>query len=146
MDLLLFLLHGRVLLSQRFFLLLNGLQLAVQVFFLLLQTVFLPLQIGSAGFFFLLVISTAFQDLFLGFQQRFFSLGLGALDGFVDNAPSFFFSVGDFLFIVFYTTIPSKKVETRSTDQKGNNAYYDFGLHISDSFLSISAFCPCKTP
>ena len=36
-DLLLFLLHGCVLLGQRFFLLLNGLQLAVQIFFLLLH-------------------------------------------------------------------------------------------------------------
>ena len=101
-DLLLFLLHGRVLLSQRFFLLLNGLQLAVQVFFLLLQTVFLPLQIGSAGFFFLLVISTAFQDLFLGFQQRFLLFALGVADRFVDDAPAFFFGAGDLFFRYFF--------------------------------------------
>ena len=101
-DLLLFLLHSRVLLSQRFFLLLNGLQLAVQVFFLLLQTVFLPLQIGSAGLFFLLVISTAFQDLFLGFQQRFLLFALGVADRFVDDAPAFFFGAGDLFFRYFF--------------------------------------------
>ena len=101
-DLLLFLLHGRVLLGQRFFLLLNGLQLAVQIFFLLLQTVFLPLQIGSAGLFFLLVISTAFQDLLLGFQQRFLLFALGVADCFVDDAPAFFFGAGDLFFRYFF--------------------------------------------
>ena len=91
-----------MLLGQRFFLLLNGLQLAVQIFFLLLQTVFLPLQIGSAGLFFLLVISTAFQDLFLGFQQRFLLFALGVADRFVDDAPAFFFGAGDLFFRYFF--------------------------------------------
>ena len=59
----------------------------------LLQTVFLPLQIGSAGLFFLLVISTAFQDLFLGFQQRFLLFALGVADRFVDDAPAFFLAL-----------------------------------------------------
>ena len=90
-DLLLFLLHGRVLLGQRFFLLLNGLQLAVQIFFLLLQAVFLSLQIGSAGFFFL-----------LGFQQRFLLFALGVADRFVDDAPAFFFGAGDLFFRYFF--------------------------------------------
>ena len=91
LDLLVFLVHGRVLLCEGFLLLLNGLGLAVQVLFFLLQAVFLPLQVGSAFFYFLLILAAVFQNLFFGFQQCLFLLGLGALDGLVDDALSLFF-------------------------------------------------------
>lgn len=69
----------------------QSLGLAVEVLFLLLQAVFLPLQVGSARLLFLLVLAAVLQNLFFGFQQCLFFLGLGALDGLVDDALSLFF-------------------------------------------------------
>ena len=60
LDLLVFLIRGRVLLGKRFLFLLNGLGLAVQVFFLLLQAVFLPLQVSPAFLYFLLILAAVF--------------------------------------------------------------------------------------
>ena len=91
LDLLIFLVHGRMLLGQGLLSLLQSLGLAVEVLFLLLQAVLLPLQIGSARFLFLLVLAAVLQNLFFGFQQCLFLLGLGALDGLVDDALSLFF-------------------------------------------------------
>ena len=122
LNLLLFLFHSGVLLCKGFFFFLNGLQLAVQIFFLLLQAVFLSLQIGSAGFFFLLVVSAAFENLLLGLQQRFLLLGLGALDCLIYNAPAFFFGAGDFLFRYPFPIIDSEGEENHSAHHKGNDA------------------------
>ncbi|CAN4072520.1 choloylglycine hydrolase, partial [Dysosmobacter welbionis] len=90
-DLLVFLVDGRMLLGQGLLSLLQSLGLAVEVLFLLLQAVFLPLQVGSARLLFLLVLAAVLQNLFFGFQQCLFFLGLGALDGLVDDALSLFF-------------------------------------------------------
>ena len=97
LDLFVFLVDGRVLLGQRFFLLLHGFQLAVQVLFLLLQAVFLPLQVSSALLYFLLILAAALQNLFFCFHQGLALLGFRAFDGLVDDALSLFFSAGDLL-------------------------------------------------
>ena len=91
LDFFIFLVDGRMLLGQGLFLLLVGLDLTLQALFLLLQAVFLPLQVGSARFLFLLVLAAVFQNLFFCFQQGLTLLGFRALDGLVDDAPSFFF-------------------------------------------------------
>ena len=115
LDLLVLAVHGRVLLGQGLFLLLHGLGLAVQVLFLLLQAVLLPLQIGSAGLLFLLVLAAAAENLFLGLQQHFLFLGLGALDGIIHDAKSFLVRVGDLRLrlLGFALPIPDPEKEAR---------------------------------
>ncbi|MPM14307.1 hypothetical protein SDC9_60669 [bioreactor metagenome] len=83
--------HLLVLLGQGIFLFLNGLGFTVEVLFLLLQAVFLPLQLGPAFLYFLLMFAAVFQDLFLCFQQGFFLLGFCTFYRLVDDAPSLFF-------------------------------------------------------
>ena len=97
-DLLRSLVGGGVFCGEGFLFLLDGIHLMIEVFLLLLQSALLLLQVGTALLDLSLVLAAAFQNLFFGFQQCLFFLGLGALDGLVDNALSLFLSAGDLLF------------------------------------------------
>ena len=118
-----------MLLGQGLFFFLDGLGLAVQVLFLLLQAVFLPLQIGSAFLYFLLVFAAVFQDLFFCFQQGFALLGFRALDRLVDNAGAFFLGTGDFLFRYVLPVANTEREAHRQADHQGNNAGNDGLCH-----------------
>ena len=128
LDLLVFLVDGRVLLGQGLFLLFNGLGLAVEVFFLLLQAVFLPLQVGSACLFFLLVLAAAFQNLFLCFQQGLALFGLCALDGLVDNACALFLGTGNFLLRDFFPITNTEREADGAADHQAQQGRDD-GIH-----------------
>ena len=98
LDLLVFLVGGGVLGSQRLLLLLDGVHLVIEVFFLLLQAALLLLQVGAPLLHFLLVLAAGLQNLFLGFKKCFSLFVFRALDGFVDDAGGFFLRTGDLFF------------------------------------------------
>ena len=137
---------GRVLLGQGFLPFLQGLGLAVQVLFLLLQAILLPLQVGSAGLLFLLVLATVFQDLFLGLQQRLFLLGLGALDGLVDDALSLFFRAGDFLLRNFLPVVNTEGESNAQADHQRDGANDDLhgSLYLLYLGIDLPMACICR--
>ena len=151
-DLFVFLVDGRVLLGQGFFLLLHGFQLAVQILFLLLQAVFLPLQVSSALFYFLLILAAALQNLFFGFQQGLTLLGFGTLDGLVDDARSFFFSAGDLLLGNSFAVANTEREANGATDhqahqgQNNGNGFHGFLLFFGIVFQSLTSENDRQTP
>ncbi|MBQ5927826.1 MAG: hypothetical protein IIW96_01475, partial [Oscillibacter sp.] len=125
LDLLGLLVDGGMLLVEGLFLLLDGVGLAVQSLFLLLQAVFLPLQISSAGLFFLLKFAAAFQDLFFGFQQGLALFGLSALIGLVDDALGFFLSAFYLPLRIEFPPGTTEKEAHRATRQQADDGSND---------------------
>ena len=90
LDLLLLLIGGGVLLSQRLLFLFDHLGLVIEIFLFLLQTALLLLLLGAAFFHFPLVFAAVFQNLFFCFEKRFPLFILRAFNCLVDDARGFF--------------------------------------------------------
>ena len=54
------------------------------------------------------------MDLFLGLEQHFALFAFSALDGFVDDAPGFFFGGTDLLFRDLFTVQNADREENRA--------------------------------